>query len=56
MKFCSAIDCMDGRVQLPVINYWKERLKVSSVDSITEPGPNLILAKQSDKVAIQSIT
>jgi carbonic anhydrase len=55
MKFCAAINCMDGRVQLPVINYSKERFKVSYVDSITEPGPNLILAKQSDKVAIQSI-
>ena len=55
MKFCTAINCMDGRVQLPVINYLKERLKVSYVDSITEPGPNLILSKQSDKVAVQSI-
>lgn len=55
MKFCVAINCMDGRVQLPVISYLKKRFKVDYVDSITEPGPNLILAEQKNTEAIQSI-
>lgn len=38
MKFCTAINCMDGRVQLPVINYLKKHFKVNYVGSITEPG------------------
>ncbi len=55
MSFCTVINCMDGRCQLPVIKYLCQRFNVDYVDSITEPGPNLILAKQTDKVLIQSI-
>jgi len=40
MIFCTAVNCMDGRVQLPVINYLKERFSANYVDMITEPGPN----------------
>jgi hypothetical protein len=39
MSFCTAINCMDGRVQLPVISYLKRRFLVDYVDMITEPGP-----------------
>ena len=55
MKFCTAINCMDGRVQLPVIEYLRRRFKVPYVDMITEPGPNLILAQHSDSTVAQSI-
>ena len=55
MEFCTAINCMDGRVQLPVIQYLKKRFNVKYVDSITEPGPNLILAKQKNFSLIKSI-
>lgn len=55
MKFCTVINCMDGQVQLPVIKYMQTRFKVEFVDSITEPGPNRILAMQSDSVLLQSI-
>ena len=55
MSFCTAINCMDGRVQLPVIAYLRERFNVQYVDSITEPGPNAILATQTDPHAIKSI-
>lgn len=55
MSFCTAINCMDGRVQLPVINYLRQRFNAEHVDSITEPGPNLILGKQTDKALVQSI-
>ena len=55
MKFCTAINCMDGRVQLPVNSYLRDRFNVDYVDSITEPGPNLILARQDPKALVQSI-
>ncbi len=55
MCFCTVINCMDGRVQLPVITYLKQRFNVDHVDSITEPGPNLILAEQNNYFLVQSI-
>jgi len=55
MSFCTAVNCMDGRVQLPVIRYLQDRFNVEHVDSITEPGPNLILAKRTDEDLVQSI-
>ena len=55
MSFCTAVNCMDGRVQLPVIRYLRDRFNAEYVDSITEPGPNLILAKRTDEDLVQSI-
>ena len=55
MQFCTAINCMDGRAQLPVIHYLQKRFNVAYVDSITEAGPNLILAKQDNAVLVQTI-
>ena len=55
MAFCTAINCMDGRVQLPVINYLAERFGVDYVDSITEPGPVKILTEQTDRLLLDSI-
>jgi hypothetical protein len=46
---------MDGRVQLPVIEYLQERFNVDYVDSITEPGSNLILAQQININIVESI-
>ena len=42
-KFGTAINCMDGRVQLPVINWVKGQFHVDYVDMITEPGPDKAL-------------
>ena len=55
MNFCTVINCMDGRVQLPVIKYLQKRFDAEHVDSITEPGPNLILAKQSNVDIVESV-
>ncbi len=55
MKFCTAINCMDGRVQLPVIEYLKKKYRVEYVDMITEPGPNKILSDRTDQKLIESI-
>ncbi len=55
MAFCTAISCMDGRIQLPVIRYLQRRFQVAYVDTITEPGPNGILARQEDTSVMDSI-
>ncbi len=55
MAFCTVINCMDGRVQLPVIEYLQDRFTVEHVDSITEAGPNLLLAKRTNDDVVQSI-
>ncbi len=43
-KFGTAINCMDGRVQLPIINWMKEQYRLDFVDMITEPGADKIVA------------
>ena len=45
--FGTAINCMDGRVQLPIINWMTKEFKLDYVDMITEPGPDKILAEGS---------
>ncbi len=55
MKFCTVINCMDGRAQIPVIRYLQKRFNAEYVDSITEAGPNLILAEQKSTTLVQSI-
>ena len=55
MKFGTVINCMDGRTQLPAINYLCKEFGIEYIDSITEPGPNGILARQDNKVLIDSI-
>lgn len=54
-KFVTAINCMDGRVQLPVIEWMKKQYKANYVDMITEPGPNKILAENKPSVLIDSM-
>ncbi|MCK5004313.1 MAG: hypothetical protein KAS21_04455 [Candidatus Aminicenantes bacterium] len=55
MSFCTAINCMDGRVQLPVIEYLKKKFTVDYVDMITEAGPNKIIADGTDWKLVESI-
>lgn len=55
ITFATAINCMDGRVQIPVIEYIKQNYGVDYVDMITEPGPNRILADNDDRTVITSI-
>ena len=55
ITFATAINCMDGRVQIPVIKYIKSKYAVDCVDMITEPGPNKILSENTDRAAIESI-
>lgn len=55
MSFYTAINCIDGRVQLPVINYLMKRFNVLYIDSVTEPGPVRILDEQADTALINQI-
>ena len=55
MKFITAINCMDGRVQLPAIRYLQNKFDAKYVDMLTEPGPNKILSDQSNGELIQSL-
>lgn len=53
--FACAINCMDGRIQDAVRNYMKERYGVDHVDMVTEPGPNKILAENTDSAVVENI-
>lgn len=55
MSFYTAVNCMDGRVQLPVINYLMNRFDTTYIDSITEAGPVLYLAEKHDSQVTKSI-
>ncbi len=54
-KFATAINCMDGRVQVPIIKYITKKYEVDYIDMITEPGPNKILAENKEHRTIDSI-
>lgn len=55
MSFATVINCMDGRIQEPVINFLKKRFQVQYIDSITEPGPNGLLAEYKNIELVESI-
>lgn len=55
MRFATAINCMDGRVQIPVIHFLQKRFDVEYVDVVTEPGPSLILAQKANAHLVASI-
>lgn len=55
MSFYTAINCMDGRVQLPVISYLKKQYQVDFVDCITEAGPVRSLADEPEAALARAI-
>lgn len=50
--FATAINCMDGRVQIPVIDWLKKQYNIDYVDMITHPGPEQLLAEGKDQTTI----
>uniref|UniRef100_A0A7C4GI44 Carbonic anhydrase n=1 Tax=candidate division WOR-3 bacterium TaxID=2052148 RepID=A0A7C4GI44_UNCW3 len=54
-RFVTVINCMDGRTQLVVNEWMRRRYEADHVDTITEPGPDGILATGVDSVATDSI-
>lgn len=49
--FATAINCIDGRVQIPVIEWLRRQYGVDYIDMITEPGPERLLAEAKDLMA-----
>jgi len=48
-KFGTAINCIDGRVQLPVIEWMKKTFGFDYIDMITEPGVDKVMSQVEDK-------
>lgn len=44
-SFGTALNCIDGRTQIPVIKWLKENFYVDYVDLITEPGMDKVLSQ-----------
>jgi hypothetical protein len=55
MTFCTVINCIDGRVQLITNEYLRHKFKAEYVDTITEAGPNRILADRQNMELVNSI-
>jgi len=54
-RFATAINCMDGRIQIPVIEHLKGRFEADYIDEITEAGPNKIVADQAPAETFEAI-
>jgi len=55
MTFSTALNCMDGRVQLPVNNYLQKRFNSEYVDTVTEAGINKALAEFEHNSKVKAI-
>ena len=42
-SFATSLSCIDGRVQLPMINLIKQKYSVDYVDTITAPGIDKVI-------------
>lgn len=49
MKFGTVVNCTDGRVQYPVLDYLKKNTDIDFFDSANEAGPLRTLTKNSEK-------
>lgn len=54
-RFATAINCIDGRAQLPVSEWMRTHFSVDFVDTITHPGPDGALTRGPESV-IQAIS
>jgi len=54
-SFCTAITCMDGRIQLPAIYWLQSYFNAAYVDVITEAGPIRILSEQREHRLVRSV-
>jgi hypothetical protein len=50
MTFCTAINCLDGRVQEPVVAFLKKYFGVKYVDMVTEAGPVQYLGEPQGEI------
>jgi len=51
MTFATCLNCIDGRVQLPVINWITRNYNVEYVDMITKPGMDGFLASEESDIS-----
>jgi len=49
MKFGTVINCIDGRVQYPVLEYLKTNFDIEYFDATNEAGPLKVLNERSDE-------
>ncbi len=54
-KFATALNCMDGRAQLPIIKMVQKLSGAEFVDMITEAGIDEIIASSTDAVLMEGI-
>lgn len=47
LKFATCLNCIDGRVQIPVINWITNNYEIDYVDMVTEAGMDGLLADNS---------
>ncbi|PBO84901.1 MAG: hypothetical protein COA77_07375 [Thaumarchaeota archaeon] len=51
-KFATSINCIDGRIQLLISNWIKQKYSVDYVDVITHPGSDKVMAEKNiDRIA-----
>ena len=55
VSYATAVNCIDGRTQLPVIKWMTKRFSVNYVDMINEPGVDRILAESANRFLVESI-
>jgi len=55
MKFGTLINCIDGRVQYPVMDYLTNNYDIDYFDAANEAGPLLTLVKKTDKCRLISL-
>jgi hypothetical protein len=55
MKFGTVINCMDGRVQFPVMDYLRTHFDLEYFDAANEAGPLKILTDRSDTCSLTSL-
>jgi hypothetical protein len=55
MKFGTVINCIDGRVQYPVLDYLKRNFELDFFDAANEAGPLKILTERNDKCRLISL-
>jgi len=51
MSFATCLNCIDGRVQLPVITWITQNYNVQYVDMITKPGMDGFLASEESDIS-----
>ncbi len=55
MKFGTVINCIDGRVQYPVLDYLKKNHDLDFFDTANEAGPLKILTERTEKCRLISL-